>query len=163
MLSRFILMAFILVSAVYANADEVLAQTHFLTRNGNKEFSVQHFSSRNLYIVHFGLLWSNFDQTVHSNGYKLSDAQVIHFVSPALPEKCQLADSATARKPVLGYLNGVDAGSNLLQLVLKGKTCDQYVEQLKQMNFVVTFEDVPAMQSGAPLTESLRLEVLDLP
>lgn len=55
-----------MISAGYANAEEILAQTHFLVRDGNKEFSVQHYASRDLYIVLFGLLWANFNQQIHS-------------------------------------------------------------------------------------------------
>ncbi len=87
----------------------------------------------------------------------------MHFISPILPTGCTLADSTTTNKPILGFLNGMDAGSNLLQFVLKGKACEQYVEALKQTNFVASFENTPAMQTGAPITPNLRLEVLELP
>ena len=154
---------FSLTFFAHANADEILAQTKFAIRNNRKEFSVQHLNSRDLTIVHMGLTWANFNQSIHSNGFKIGEAQSLNFISPALPDGCQLADSTMTNKSFGGFLNGIDAGSNLLQFVLRGKSCEAFAQALRQTNFEVIFNNVPAMQTGAAMTAHLRLEVLEIP
>lgn len=158
-----LLALFSLTFLAHANADEILAQTKFAIRNNNKDFSVQHLSSRDLTIVHMGLVWANYNQAIHSNGFKIGEAQSLNFISPVLPEGCQLADSTKTNKPVGGFLNGIDAGSNLLHFVLSGKACEAFAQALRQTNFEVVFNNVPAMQTGAAMTAHLRMEVLEIP
>lgn len=163
MILKNLLISLFLVSALTAKAEDILAQTKFLIRNGNKEFSVQHISKKKLYLIHFGLVWTNFNQQVHSNGYKLKGSTGVQFVSPLMPEGCFLADPITVNMPISGFLNGFDSGSNLLQIAIKGLTCDQFIAELGRTNFVAIFKNVPAQQTGAPSTPNLRLEVTELP
>jgi hypothetical protein len=163
MILKTLLVSLFLVSTLSAKAEDVLAQTKFYIRNGNKEFGVQHISKKKLYLIHFGLIWTNFNQQIHSYGYKLSGSTGIQFISPTMPAGCFLSDPLTVNMPIIGFLNGVDAGSNLLQIAIKGSTCDQFVAELGRSNFVAIFKNVPAQQIGAPSTPNLRLEVIELP
>jgi hypothetical protein len=157
----FIFLAFILTTQ--AKADEVLAQTKFLVRNNNKVFNVQYFNSRDLYRINFGLVWANFNSSVHSNGFNLSRPKSVEFITPQLPEGCALAISSTTGLVVNGFLNGVDSLSNALSFSITGKSCGIFIETLRQNNFEAIFHDVRAMQAGAPVTSSLRLEILEIP
>lgn len=141
---------------------EVLAQNKFLERNGKKEFSIQHFPSRNIFAVRFGLEWSNFDSATHSNGYRLTGLQDVKFIQPLLTKGCYLAEPAAVTNPVLGYLNGMQGGSNMISIVFHGD-CQSYVDQLKTTPFIAVFKNVPAMTKEAPVTELLRVEVVETP
>ena len=144
--------AIICMLTLNANADVTEAKMHFMVRDGNKVFGVQHFPKKNLYIINFELLWSNFNQEVHSNGYNLVRTTGLEFVSPVRPEKCYLSDPITVTHPISGYINGVEEGSSSIQIALKGEDCAKYVEDLKDSNFVADFKNVQALQQGAPIT-----------
>lgn len=160
---KYLILIFIAGSVASANTETTLAQMNFAVRNGNKVFGVQTIPKKHLYIITFGLQWAGFDQTIHANGYNMARTAGIKFVSPAVPSQCFLSDPIAISKPISGYINGITDGSNLIQIALKGDSCAQYVQELKDYNFIAEFKNVEAMQVGAPITPVLRVEILDLP
>jgi hypothetical protein len=103
--------------------------------------------------VHF----VEYQSALHDRGFKLTEARSVAIESPALPAGC-------AHRSTFGFLNGFEgAGGNLISLVLDGQSCSHLIEELQRQPLSLVLHDVPTLQSGAPNTVSLRIQILDLP
>ena len=160
---KYLISTFVFILASFANAQSTLAQMNFSVRNGSKVFNVQKFSKKHLYILGFGIEWANFDPKIDSSGFNLFKTEGIKFISPEQPTDCYLSDPITISNPISGYINGIEAGSNAIQIALKGDNCASYVENLKTHHLIVEFKNVQPIEQGAPITPIFRLEILDLP
>jgi len=155
----FILAALILGFATASYADETIIQARFDIRNGTKDFAVQHIQSLNLYVLKMNLRWQNFNPQVNSIGYKFTESKSAQFISPTLPGGCTFND----KQPILGFMNGFDAGGNLLTVVLKGQTCEDLVQELARTNLEIIFYEVTSMSVPQVTVPAVRLQVLELP
>ena len=141
--------------------DTTLILTKFDLKDGNKDFSIKHDATQNLYTMKMTLAWQNFNSKLNSIGYQLTDSATARFISPELPTGCALNDTGL---PILGFMDGLDGGGNLFVFVIKGEACAQFVQQLTQTApLEIEFTEVPSLSSPTVITPVVRLKVLDLP
>lgn len=145
-----------------AGCENKTAIVRYSLRNGKKTFSVQNFSTKNIYIINFGFEWVHFNPETDFGGYNFSKISGGGIMSPYLPVGCFVADPLTVKSPISGFLNGVKDGSGALQLALKGK-CQPFIDRLNTETFSIYFKDIQSMQEGVPSTPLLQLLIQDLP
>lgn len=137
--------------ATYAD-DAIVALTQFHVINGNKAFGAKWFEGQKFGIINMGLVWKAHSPEV-SNGFKLGDAQAAYFVSPLLPEGCEI-------KSLKENLNWMESAVSTISTTLSGASCRSVIAELKTTRIEIRFSEVPH-QVGNLSTKNLRLKIDD--
>lgn len=105
--------------------------------------------------VDFMLTWQNFEEPLHTGGFKMDKGISSYLVFPVPNEGCT-------------YLGGYGeipppphASGPQVSLLFQGSTCRDVVERLNVGTLVVHFYDVPSYLGDANRTPVLRLQIWD--
>jgi hypothetical protein len=103
-------------------------------------------------MISLGLLWGRYTTEV-KEGFQLSKAQSVTFVSPAMLEGCQV-------QSFKGELTSEEYGSSAVNLTLAGSSCKDLLQSLGKSQIEILFTNVPSL-AGSSITDSLRLNLIE--
>jgi hypothetical protein len=139
------------VAPASANS-EVVAFMKFDRVNDFKLFGVHWFEKQQVGMISLGLLWGRYTTEV-KEGFQLSKAQSVTFVSPAMLEGCQV-------QSFKGELTSEEYGSSAVNLTLAGSSCKDLLQSLGKSQIEILFTNVPSL-AGSSITDSLRLNLIE--
>lgn len=125
------------------------------TESGSKSYVYSWDSSHGVFRIDFNLEWSNYNESRHSRGYDLNNAQSAYMIFPDPSENCRFAE---AQGVILGQ---ADLNKNQLTLFFKGTQCHRMVDLLNTGTIVVHIYSVPQVNSSEVGAEVLRIQIWD--